>query len=63
MCGSTFAELGEAAMRRLQSIESEEINSLTREASGGAGSSAAVEAEKAQGEGRRDTTGVEGGGV
>ncbi|WVQ68116.1 uncharacterized protein L199_006322 [Kwoniella botswanensis] len=38
MCGSTFAELGEAAMRRMQNIDQDEMEERVRENAGGSGS-------------------------
>ncbi|WVR07466.1 hypothetical protein IAU60_004508 [Kwoniella sp. DSM 27419] len=39
MCGSTFAELGEAAMRKMQVVEQEEMEARLREGACGAGPS------------------------
>ncbi len=57
MCGNTFAELGEAAMRSLQTIETEEIDAMTREGSGSGASGSGVPGGRVEkeGEGRRNS--------
>lgn len=57
MCGNTFAELGEAAMRSLPTIETEEIDAMTREGSvsGASGSGVPGGRVEKEGEGRRNS--------
>jgi hypothetical protein len=57
MCGNTFAELGEAAMRSLPTIETEEIDAMTREGSGSGASGSGVPGGRVEkeGEGRRNS--------
>ncbi|KAK8854833.1 hypothetical protein IAR55_003572 [Kwoniella newhampshirensis] len=52
MCGITFAELGEAAMRRLQVAEQDELEQTMRDNSGGAPAPGSKEDEAAR-DGRR----------
>ncbi len=66
MCGNTFAELGEAAMKRLQTVEVEEGEALARMTSVGSGSGlgsverwgsmSAMEKEEEEEEGRRNSS-------
>jgi len=51
MCGNTFAELGEAAMRSLPTIETEEIDAMTREGSGSGASGSGVPGGRVEKEG------------
>ncbi|WVW85676.1 hypothetical protein I302_107714 [Kwoniella bestiolae CBS 10118] len=55
MCGSTFAELGEAAMRRMQSVEQDEMEGRVRENAGSATSGSKED------EARRDSLSGRGG--
>jgi hypothetical protein len=65
MCGNTFAELGEAAMRSLPTIETEEIDAMTREGSGSGASGSGVPGGRVEkeGEGRRNSGGGDRGGT